>query len=212
MNILDVIIVGAGACGLVAARELARAGKKVMVLEARNRLGGRIFTADIGSFTKPVEAGAEFVHGDLPLTEALLTEAGIKCHPLAGKTYQVKGGVLEEAEEFIEDFEILMQKLEELEHDLPLAEFLELYFWEEQYYDLRNSVTRFAEGYDAADIQKVSTFALREEWRAGGAANSYHPVGSYSQLIDFLAATVKNSGVIIQLNTRCRKSGGSKTG
>ena len=200
MNILDVIIVGAGACGLVAARELARAGKKVLVLEARNRLGGRIFTADIGSFTKPVEAGAEFVHGDLPLTQALLTEAGIQCHPLAGKTYQVKSGVLEEAEEFIENFEILMQKLDELEQDLPLAEFLNQYFGEEQYYNLRNSVTRFAEGYDAADIQKVSTFALREEWQTGGAANSYHPVGGYSQLINFLAAAGKKSGVTIQLN------------
>ena len=40
----DTIIIGAGAAGLMAARELVRAGKTVRVLEASDRIGGRIFT------------------------------------------------------------------------------------------------------------------------------------------------------------------------
>lgn len=43
MNQYDVIVVGAGACGLYCARTLAKRGKKVLILEARDRVGGRIF-------------------------------------------------------------------------------------------------------------------------------------------------------------------------
>ncbi len=62
-NLADIIIIGAGACGLVAARELARAGRRVLVLEARNRLGGRVYTYAGNHFSKPIEAGAEFILG-----------------------------------------------------------------------------------------------------------------------------------------------------
>lgn len=57
----DVLVIGAGAAGLSCARELAKAGKQVIVLEARNRVGGRVHTIrDRGV----VEAGAEFIHGE----------------------------------------------------------------------------------------------------------------------------------------------------
>jgi monoamine oxidase len=59
---LDVIIIGAGMAGITAARELTRAGRSVAILEARDRIGGRIKT--IYDFCDgPVEGGAEFVHG-----------------------------------------------------------------------------------------------------------------------------------------------------
>ncbi|KAA5540313.1 flavin monoamine oxidase family protein [Adhaeribacter rhizoryzae] len=205
MNNLDVIVVGGGACGLMAAQELAKAGKQVLVLEARNRLGGRIYTARLNDFSIPVEAGAEFIHGDLPLTQNLLNSAGVTYALMKGTSYEVKHGDLHESGEFIEDFEVLLEKLETLTEDLPLAAFLDRYFSEEKYQDLRNSVTRFAEGYDAADTQKVSTLAIREEWKAGGAAISYHPHGGYSQLIDFLATEVKAAGVTVELNTPVRE-------
>src|SRR5450759_2991006 len=68
----DVIIIGGGASGLEAGKEIAKAGKKVYVLEARNRLGGRIYTLTVPGFSTPLEAGAEFVHGDMPATQSLL--------------------------------------------------------------------------------------------------------------------------------------------
>jgi monoamine oxidase len=62
----SVVIIGAGAAGLAAASKLVRTGVRVIVLEARSRLGGRIFTVidDISQF--PIELGAEFMHGFAP--------------------------------------------------------------------------------------------------------------------------------------------------
>ncbi len=74
----EILIIGAGAAGLMAARELALAGRRVRVLEARERAGGRAYTVHDPSFRLPVELGAEFVHGDLPLTGMLLKKAGIR--------------------------------------------------------------------------------------------------------------------------------------
>lgn len=69
---VNCIIIGAGAAGLIAARDIAKAGEQVLILEARPRIGGRIYTISSSTFTRPVEAGAEFIQGDLPLTSSLL--------------------------------------------------------------------------------------------------------------------------------------------
>ncbi len=58
----DVIVIGAGAAGIAAARRLTEAGRSVVVLEARDRVGGRAFT-DESFAAHPVELGAEFIHG-----------------------------------------------------------------------------------------------------------------------------------------------------
>ncbi|ANB11362.1 polyamine oxidase [Sugiyamaella lignohabitans] len=70
---LDVIVVGAGIGGIAAASELAKNGLKVVVLEARDRLGGRLFT-DRKSGSKPYELGCSWLHEsvDNPLLKIAL--------------------------------------------------------------------------------------------------------------------------------------------
>ncbi|MBO9319865.1 MAG: FAD-dependent oxidoreductase, partial [Chloroflexus sp.] len=58
----DVVVVGAGAAGLAAARTLHDAGVRVVVVEARPRIGGRIWT-DRSCGPYPIELGAELIHG-----------------------------------------------------------------------------------------------------------------------------------------------------
>ncbi|MBI5668295.1 MAG: FAD-dependent oxidoreductase [Chloroflexi bacterium] len=60
---MSTLIIGAGMAGLAAARELHDAGETVIILEARERIGGRIHT-DRTFAGIPVELGAEFIHGD----------------------------------------------------------------------------------------------------------------------------------------------------
>src|SRR5215216_400809 len=72
----DVIVIGAGAAGLAAARALVDAGQRVIVLEARARIGGRVWT-DRTFAGIPVERGAEFIHGEQADTWALVRHAGL---------------------------------------------------------------------------------------------------------------------------------------
>ena len=58
-----IIILGAGAAGLAAARELAERGRQIIIVEARNRIGGRIHTLRDPKLKIPIELGAEFIHG-----------------------------------------------------------------------------------------------------------------------------------------------------
>ena len=57
---VDIVVVGAGAAGLAAAKQIKAAGQSVIVLEARPRIGGRAFTDT--SLGAPFDAGAEFIH------------------------------------------------------------------------------------------------------------------------------------------------------
>ena len=72
----EVVIIGAGVAGLTAARELAAGGVRVLVLEARDRLGGRVLTHHTPD--GPVELGAEFVHGASVATMDVVQEAGLR--------------------------------------------------------------------------------------------------------------------------------------
>ncbi len=80
-NSYDVIIIGAGAAGLAAGRKLHDAGKKILIIEARDRIGGRIHTSyEFADF--PIELGAEFIHGENAVTHELVKEAGLHVIPV----------------------------------------------------------------------------------------------------------------------------------
>jgi monoamine oxidase len=78
----EVVVLGAGAAGLVAARDLGRAGCRVHVLEARPRPGGRIYTLQDPEWPMPVELGAEFVHGRGADVRAAADAAGLAVEEL----------------------------------------------------------------------------------------------------------------------------------
>ena len=73
----DAIVIGAGAAGLAATRALQQAGSDVLILEARDRIGGRILT-DFTFAPYPVELGAEFIHGEHVQTWELVRSAGLQ--------------------------------------------------------------------------------------------------------------------------------------
>src|SRR4051812_40063668 len=99
-NSFDVIVIGAGAAGLMAAWELVQTGKTTAVIEARDYVGGRARTIQDKNFELPVELGAEFVHGDLELTKMLLKKAGVQQYNVSGEIWQDEGDELDEQKDF----------------------------------------------------------------------------------------------------------------
>lgn len=93
----DVVIIGAGLSGLIAAREVLAAGREPLVLEANDRVGGRIFTEDAGGV--PLELGAQWIGDTHHRMQALATELDVGIYEQfdAGQTsYELTGEVLRE--------------------------------------------------------------------------------------------------------------------
>jgi len=189
----DILIIGAGAAGLAAAYELSLVNKKLVVLDARNRPGGRIHSIKDERFAQVVEAGAEFIHGKLPITLNLLEKAGLKYHSVKGKMWEIEKGEVSKSNDFIVGWERLMKHLHSLETDMPIMEFLSQHFSGEKDKDLKESVIQFVEGYDAADTTKASSFALRDEWENEDDHQERIDNG-YMELVNFLAEETKKRG------------------
>ena len=198
---LHTIVVGAGAAGLMAARELARAGRRVSLLEARDRCGGRIHPLPFDDFGYAAEAGAEFVHGEAPLTHRPMREAGLTLLPIQGSSHTMNRGNIVHSRE-VTDWTELYSALQCLREDMPVAEFLRRHFDGSRYIELRRWIERMAEGYDAADPEQASTLALREEWMLGGHQTQGRILGGYGALIDYLTAECRRYNVDIRLGSK----------
>jgi monoamine oxidase len=188
----SVIIIGGGAAGLMAAYTLA--GKfNVTIIEASEKLGGRIRSLTVAHAPGIVEAGAEFVHGNPAITLELLKKAGIEPIRVAGNMYRKENGQWVERNDFIEGWDELFEKMKQLKEDRTLASFMQEYFSDDKYAALRKQVTGYAEGFDVADVNKVSVKALYEEWSEMDEDN-YRVPGGYCKLIDYLEQECINKG------------------
>jgi monoamine oxidase len=192
-----IIIIGAGAAGLMAAMELSLGGRAVIVLEARERLGGRIHTLPAGNgFRTWVETGPEFIHGNVPLTLELLKKAAVPLRPTGGKMYRSEGGKWEKDGGPVKGWDELIERMGALDKDIPVDTFLEQYFSGPENEGLRRFIRLYAEGYDLADTRIASTATLYAEWSKED--QPQHRVdGGYQKLIEYMAEEAGRHGCII---------------
>ncbi len=182
----DVVVIGAGMAGLTGARALAERGCRVLVLEARERVGGRIATVRVRG-QEAIELGAEFVHGRPSELWGLVAEAGCEVYEREGAQVCFEDGRLAGCEEAMKDaFDPLDELKEYRGEDVSFVEYLDL---KGLTGETRGSAVGYVEGFNAADAGEVSVLALGVQQSAEDAIEGnrvFKVKGGYDQLPEYL--------------------------
>jgi monoamine oxidase len=156
---VDVVIVGAGVAGLAAMRLLEEKGIRTRVLEARDRIGGRIFTLHDDRLPHAIELGAEFIHGSAEETVEILHSAGIAAFTIEGIRWRLRGGKLIQVEMW-DRLHAVMRHLKVDGPDESFADFLARSPGGASARDARAFALQFVEGFHAANPRLISARAL----------------------------------------------------
>jgi monoamine oxidase len=206
MERAGVVVIGAGAAGLAAAGALRRAGGSVVVLEARDRIGGRVLTARARGMALPIELGAEFIHGEAPETERLLREAGLLGYDVTGRQLQASRGRFR-AHAIQQQVDAVLKKIDARSPDRSFAEFLRTRPGGRSLAKARAAAREFVQGFYAADLRRAGVCALAPEAGESPTERAVHIARiaqGYDAVIRWLA---RDLGGALRLGTEVREIG-----
>lgn len=186
-----VVVIGAGAAGLAAARTLHDAGVDVLVLEARDRIGGRVLTVTDRETARPFELGAEFIHGAAPELQQLVATAGLTTVDSCGTRWQSSQGRLRPLAGFWDDLERGMQPLHSLRGpDRSLDDVFGRRPGGRRLAAERRLARQYVEGFHAADASLISARVLAEAGSPGSDVRERrlaHVFEGYDRVLAWLA-------------------------
>jgi len=179
----EVVIIGAGVAGLTAARELSAAGVRVLVLEARDRLGGRVMTHHAPE--GPVELGAEFVHGAFSETMGVVEEAGLRLREVGSRTGRTPGrGRRRDLPNFFGAMDALLARALT---GAPDESFQQLVDRIDVAPEIKAQALSLVQGYHAADPARMSVQSLIRNTAADerpGAERQFRFADGYDNLVE----------------------------
>ena len=159
----EVVIVGAGVSGLAAARALRDKGIDIIIVEARDRSGGRILTQRDPALVVPIELGAEFIHGEAAELRKVIAEARLAVYDIEGRRFRMRRGKLEPFTDFWSQLDLVMRRLDaNREPDRSFAEFLVRRPGGASLSAARSLAEDYVEGFHAADPALISEQALAD--------------------------------------------------
>jgi len=185
---VDAVVVGAGAAGLTAARRLTDHGFSVAILEARDRLGGRISTAQQLDTTIPLELGAEFIHG-MPAEIFSLPTSAFALYEVYGERWTGSQGHWQPAiaRDRGESMEYVWKEMSAWRGaDCSLQSFLDDHVAGERQAAARQLIQDYVQGFDAADPETVSIQWLTQTEQAAESIDGnrqFRLASGYSHLI-----------------------------
>lgn len=164
----DVVIIGAGVAGLAAARRLHEHGVRCTILEARARIGGRVFTARDPRSPVPIELGAEFVHGEAPELDDIARDARLTVVDVVGERWSASNGRMSPLPDFWERLDRVLGKAKtSREPDRPLSALLAERPGGHRFARDRTLAREFVEGFHAAEIDRISERAVAQGGNPG---------------------------------------------
>ena len=189
----DVIIVGAGAAGLEAARVVRAHGLSALVLEARDRAGGRILTVEDPRVPLPIELGAEFIHGEGSLTKQLLDRAGLTRFAVDAEHGSASRGRLRPTP-YWPAIQRVLKLIDTDGADESMAEFLGRRPGGARLARARTITRKYVEGFHAADPRRISAQSIAPSPGETAVASRLGRVTQgYQGLIDWLARDLRRS-------------------
>ena len=198
----DVVIVGAGVAGLSAARELTSAGLKLAVIEARERIGGRIFTLRDPLSPVPIELGAEFVHGEPPELFGDMRTAGLTAGQVMGDHMCFRSGSIVSCKEWMGKVFAALESMNASKgQDRSFQSFIEESDCDDE---TRAGAVSFVEGFNAADRYRIGVHSLIRQQKAEDAIDgekTHRILDGYDAIPHFLFQGSKRDGVSLHLNT-----------
>src|SRR2546429_270227 len=202
----NTIVIGAGAAGLAAARSLAGRSVRVLVLEARDRVGGRVWSRPVARNATPAELGAEFIHGRGELTVQLLREAGAAAIATEGEGWTCsKDGELRREDWDLSSTAGIFEAAGALPDDESVDRFLRRFERDQATRETARAARAFVEGFDAADPAIASAQAIASEMRSGVDFAIARPLGGYGPMFEYLRNACVAAGVQIWLSTIVRR-------
>jgi len=202
-RITEVVAIGAGAAGLACAQALCEAGLRVTILEARSRVGGRIWTVHPSLTDAPVELGAEFIHGLPKELWRIVERAGLQTHELTGNRWRLEQARLAPASGSWDRIDSIFRRIDESAPDQSFQEFLE-HTCGDLPRHTRIEAAAYVESFHACDASRISAHALAR-WHQSDHAIQGHrgfrfPQG-YEGLVGALVAVSKPDLLTVRLNT-----------
>ncbi len=198
----DVIVIGAGAAGLSAARSLAEKSLQVIVLEARDRTGGRVWSKPSVRKAVAEELGAEFIHGRAEETMALLRDAGTAAIETIGEGWTCREeGDLRRDEADLRSATRIFGKARALAGDESVERFLRRFEDDKTMRETVRAARAFVEGFEAADPAIASVKAIADELWSGVDFASARPLGGYGPIFERLRDACAAAEVQISLST-----------
>ncbi len=180
----DVIVIGAGAAGLAATRALTATGHDVVLLEARDRIGGRVHTLYPQGWPGPVELGPEFVHGGNRVLWDILKQHRLPARHAPPRHWLSRSGQLVALPDLAKQIEGITARIDPKRRE-SFAAFLRREGGNFSAED-RDLAANFVEGFEAAPLAQMSAPALAGETLDD--SEQYLLGRGYATVMDALAA------------------------